>query len=90
MTACGKIADSYNMAKKPLTRGAVGAVAGVAADEALRCAAFKLFSYTAPLHIGSLVAPLLAYGLGNGLIEAQEEKTRILRECLRDKGHKVY
>lgn len=90
MALCEAIANSYNMAEKPAARGAVGAATGAAADAALGGAAFKIMGYTAPLHMGSLVVPLLAYGMGNGIIEAREEKTRILRECLRDKGHKVY
>jgi hypothetical protein len=87
---CQQMASQYNMEARPLMRGAVGAATGVLADRALEGAAFKILGYTAPLHMGSLVPPLAIYGIGVGLIEAQDRKDQIVKECLRDKGHKAY
>lgn len=90
LEACQVVASEYNVAERPLMRGAVGAATGALADRALEGAAFKIFSYSAPLHIGSFVAPLAVYGIGIGLIEAKDRKDQIVRECLKDKGHKAY
>lgn len=87
---CQKTASEYNMAERPAMRGAVGAATGALADRALEGAAFKILGYTAPLSIGSFIAPLAVYGVGIGLIEAVDRKDEIVRLCLRDKGHKVY
>lgn len=87
---CQKIASGYNLAERPAVRGAVGAVTGALADKALEGAAFKVLGYTAPLHIGSLIPPLAVYGVGIGLIEAKDRRDQIVKECLRDRGYKVY
>lgn len=90
LESCQKVASEYNMAERPAQRAAVGGASGLVVNKALEGAAFKVLGYTAPLTIGSFILPLAAYGVGVGLIEAQDKKDLIVKECLRDLGHKAY
>ena len=90
LSACRLVAGQYNAAERPGLRAAQGAATGVAINGALKGAAFTFGRYVLPLSVGSFVLPATVYGLGNGILEAQEQKTRIVRECLRDQGYRVY
>ena len=45
---------------------------------------------TTGLSIGSLILPFAVFGLIEGAIEVSDNRARIVRECLRDTGYKVY
>lgn len=84
---CVKLSERYSLAERAALRGSVEAAraAGVAYGISLIA---ESISFTT-------IAPYIAAGYAitsgiNGAIEAQDTRRQIIKECLRDKGYKVY
>lgn len=94
---CEKIANSVSMqrtAERALVGAAKGAVIGVGVGSVVDGATIKFAGFSGTLGVSTLVPALIVWGIidggSQGLFERQDRKTQIVRDCLRDKGYKVY
>lgn len=91
LAACEKVAAGYTGTQRITERTAIGAVSGRALDFSLRGLAIQIPKLgAAPVTLGSMVLPLALFGAANGLFEASDRRAAIVRECLRDRGVRVY
>ena len=90
--------DTRNVAEHAVVQGAARGILGGAVESAVAGTGMtlKILSYKAvgSFAAGSLAWPLALLGIGEGIAsgvhENAKEKERIVRECLRDLGHRVY
>lgn len=96
-SACNAIAEKVDY-QRPAERAAVGAtkgaVIGVGVGSVVDGATIKFAGFSGTLGVSTLVPALIVWGIidggSQGLFERQDRKTQIVRDCLRDKGYKVY
>lgn len=90
--------DARTLAEHAAVQGAARGVLGAAVESAVSGTGLtlKILSYKAvgAFSAGSLAWPLAILGIGEGIAsgmhENARERERIVRECLRDLGHRVY
>lgn len=87
LAECRSLAEQRSVAQRAIERGAIESAraAGVAAGIAKIAEAAGT----------SVSLPLIALGYAvtgalGGVIEAHDNRARIVRECLRDRGHRAY
>lgn len=100
LSSCNAIADRHtgnaNLGESPaardvLTYAGAGAITGAAIDGAAKRTFFlNGISQKVVVHFGSVLLPFTIAGALIGANEAAKTHERIVRECLRDKGFKVY
>lgn len=89
--ACETIAAEYPATRRISERATVGAAGGLAIDSALKGFALNLPKVgVATVSIGTFIPTLLIFGAAQGAFEASDRKAAIVRDCLRDRGARVY
>lgn len=97
LSSCNAMAEKVDY-QRPAERSAVGAakgaVIGVGVGSVVDGATIKFAGFSGTLGVSTLVPALIVWGIvdggSQGLFERQDRKTQIVRDCLREKGHKVY
>ena len=94
MADCETISADESLLIRPAAKAAVGAVKGAALDMALSGVALSgkiaTLKVVLPLSLPGFILPMAIYSAADGVLEMIDRKSEILRQCLRDKGHRVY
>ena len=83
LAQCRTLSENHSLVGRALTRGSLEAArsAGVAS---------VITEVTKSVSILPIVAGYFITSALGGAVEAQDRRDAIVRECLRDRGHKVY
>lgn len=98
LAGCEALSEQHNAMPRLALRAGIGAATGSIVTSAIRHAGNTIIArvggYAASASSGfsmpGLVLPFAAFALVDGLIQESDRRSVIVRECLRDLGHKVY
>jgi len=87
LAKCQAISEKYSLAERSVTRGAIqaGRAGGVSLGISQLVPTIPAASIVLPVALGYFIT-----SAAEGAIEAQDNRDRIVRECLRDEGIRAY